>query len=583
MAAHGAGFQITDTAAHHAFQRFDGAGALTATGRPLTDAGGGVLGNRFFVTDAHGAGGRIEVTDARFTVAAHGGGGFQVTDTAAHHAFQRFDNAGTLTATGRPLTDAGGGVLGNRFFVTDAHGAGGRIEVTDARFAVAAHGGGTQITDTAAGNAFQRFDGAGAHIETGTPGRNLAGQPDRVVVNPAAGGAGHVESLTGVRLHGWQVAPDGAGYRITDQLGLHTGEFRRYDAAGNLLEQSFNVLRDAAPTTRQFVVDAAGRTWRLHDNGLPLPATGAFHTGTLDAAAAGTGRVRLLNRAGVEVFDRRPIPGGTTLDVFRRIDGDFGRTSQRPQWVQLTADGRVVDHGVRRFDTNAVGWRDVNHNGRLVHEIRQGIGGGDVVGLRGAFGDWTWHRFDNAGNRLGHGPRTLDRDGGWTDRLPPAGGNQGAVVQRQWGTARARQRRHVSAVRPRRRRRAPGHLAGAVPARQGRRQAGVVAHRRPPRDPPLVGAASAAVGPQVPRRRRRGRVPRQPAPAHRHPFPALRVAPPRPARQRAGAGLPVRRHERQHLRLHQHRPVRAFQRETRPRQHPQGRPRRRRPAAGRGP
>ncbi|GAA3205807.1 hypothetical protein ACFO1B_33800 [Dactylosporangium siamense] len=434
VAAHGAGFQITDTAAHHAFQRFDGAGALTATGRPLTDAGGGVLGNRFFVTDAHGAGGRIEVTDARFTVAAHGGG-FQITDTAAHHAFQRFDNAGTLTATGRPLTDAGGGVLGNRFFVTDAHG--GRIEVTDARFTVAAHGGGTQITDTAAGNAFQRFDGTGAHIETGTPAHNLAGQADRVVVNPAAGGAGHVESLTGVRLHGWQVAPDGAGYRITDQLGLHTGEFRRYDAAGNLLEQSFNVLRDAAPTTRQFVVDAAGRTWRLHDNGLPTPATGAFHAGTLDAAAAGTGRVRLLNRTGVEVFDRRPIPGGTTLDVFRRIDGDFGRTSQRPQWVQLTADGRVVDHGVRRFDTNAVGWRDVNHNGRLVHEIRQGIGGGDVVGLRGALGDWTWHRFDNAGNRLGHGPRALDRDGGWTDRLPPVGGNPGPVVQRQWGTAHA--------------------------------------------------------------------------------------------------------------------------------------------------
>ncbi|MEV0565938.1 hypothetical protein [Dactylosporangium sp. NPDC050588] len=433
VARHGPGFQITDTAAHHAFQRFDQAGTLTATGRPLTDTGGGVLDHRFWVTDAHGAGGRIEVTDPRYTVAAHGGG-FQVTDTAAHHGFQRFDGTGAPTETGRPLRDVGGNVLGDRFHVQPTGGAAARIEVTDPRFTVTAHGGGTQITDTLGGNAFQRFNGAGAHLETGTPVHNLAGRADRVVVTPAAGGAGHVEDLAGVRLQGLQVAADGAGYRVTDQLGLHAGEFRRYGAAGNLLEQSFNVLRDAAPTTRQFVVNAAGRTWHLADNGVPLPA-GAFHAGTVDAAAAGSGRVRLLNRSGVEVFDRRPIPGGTSLDVFRRIDGDFGRTAQRPQWVELTPDGRVVDHGVRKFDTNAVGWRDVDHHGRLVHEFRQGLGGGDVVGLRGALGDWTWHRFDAAGNRLGHGPRTLDRDGGWTDRLPPAGGNPGPVVQRQWGTA----------------------------------------------------------------------------------------------------------------------------------------------------
>ena len=145
---HGNGFQVADGAGFH---RFDATGAATATGRPLRDATGARSAGSSSSPTAPAAPSSRSPTPG--SPSPRTAAGSRSPTPLGHHAFQRFDHTGTLTETGRPLRDAGGGVLGDRFLVTPTGGAPARIEVTDARFTVAVHGAGFQITDTAAHHA----------------------------------------------------------------------------------------------------------------------------------------------------------------------------------------------------------------------------------------------------------------------------------------------------------------------------------------------------------------------------------------------------------------------------------------------
>ncbi|MEV6520324.1 hypothetical protein AB0M43_00095 [Longispora sp. NPDC051575] len=430
------GFRIADPAAEHAFHRFDRNGVLTGTGTPLRDAGGAALPDRFLLTPPHGPN-TIETTAGHYQVTVEATG-FRIADQNAEHAFARFDGHGVLTETGAPARAVGGAALPDRFVVTPVGGGAVHGEVTGVRYTLTPHGTGFQFTDLQGAGAFHRFDNAGGLAETGVPLRTIDGRATgHLGVTPAAGGAGRVEVRTGQTVPHLAVQPHGAGFQVTDQSVGKLGEFRTFAADGAMTRQGINIVRDGAPTGRQFVLtlpqDGTPRTWLLHDAAGPVANPGPFQRGTVDASGAGGGRLRLVTDTGGEVFDSRPLAGGTTLDVVRRFDDSFGRGSQRPHWTEFGADGRVVDHGLRHADNSAVAWRDVSHTGGDRHELRQALGGGDVVGLRTPLGHWTWHRYDAAGERLAHGPRVRDADGGWTDRV--AHGNPGEYVQRQWGPA----------------------------------------------------------------------------------------------------------------------------------------------------
>ncbi|MEV6929582.1 hypothetical protein AB0M46_34525 [Dactylosporangium sp. NPDC051485] len=433
VAPHAGAFQVDDVANAGRFERFDLRGNPTQSGRPVRDPAGLDLPGHSWVTHADGTPPHIEVSDPQLQVAAHPAG-HQITDTRPGGGFVRVDGTGQVVQTGRPLTDAAGAVLPGRFVVSHTGGGAATFEA-GAGFAVHAEaGGGARIVDTAGRGAFHRFDGAGNLTHTGVRADDIGGHVDRVFVQPAGGGW-HAENAAGAQLPHLRVQRlPGGDFRVTDTGGLRNGEYRVHNADGTLREQSFNVLRDGAPTTRQFVVDAPGRTWHLADGGTPVANPGPFQRGAADLGGAANGRVRLKTATGAEMFDRRAIPGTTqTLDVFRSVGGVRGG-AQRPQWAKFDHAGNLVDHGVRRFDNSAVAWRDVSHIGTPSHSIRQTISPGEVIAVRDPLGRWTWTRLDAHGNTLGGGTRALDRDGGWTDRLLPRPGQAvGDVAQRQHG------------------------------------------------------------------------------------------------------------------------------------------------------
>ncbi|PZG03387.1 hypothetical protein [Nonomuraea aridisoli] len=279
-----------------------------------------------------------------------------------------------------------------------------------------------QITDTTNGS-FTRHTTDGARLETGAP----LHAPDATrtyAVFAADARVGHLENAAGHRLPGRvATALDDGAIRATYDSGPRSGEFRVHAADGTLTHSGFNVLKDGRRTDFQYVVDHARQTWARPGG------QGMFHHGR---AVVEGGEVRLFSATGnpVEVFSRRPYPGGGVLDAFRRTDTvDFGRTTRTTTWAQWDDTGAMVAHGVREFDTSGVAWRDVDHRGNLVHQHRDGLHKGHVLAVK-EDGEWRWHRFDAAGHELAQGVRTMDLDGGWTDTL--AGG---AVAQRQWGPA----------------------------------------------------------------------------------------------------------------------------------------------------
>jgi hypothetical protein len=467
-----AGFSVireTDAAGHPtaikiqegadgAFTRYDiVTGDAIEIGTPLRGAGGTADGRFAVIPLDGGAPGHLENltgTTLPGQVFEQPGGGIRVQYDAAGGrpmTYQRFDADNVHVADGRQLLDQNGNPLGfadvnigaqdGRFLDTHWTEQPGQTVHID----VGADGTGTiRVTDTATQD-YRTFDAQTGHLGDhavmmhghGGP-LNKFGvtrYPGPGTDNPAPLHFGldptgvHLDDLTFHGDDGWRLTTRGAGVR--------TGEFQQFGLDGRLTGQRVNVIENGRPVPgRHFELAFTpdGNTWRLL-NGNETAVTGLLHSGEVDVVN-GAGRIRLVAKPGtttVEIFDRRPLPGGGFVDAVRRTDvNGFGRVTggQRTRWTQYTAEGEVTGWGVREFGTlDGKAWQDVDRFNRTVHEFRQGIDGSVFAHKTGD--GWSWTRLDGNDAHLASGTRTHDIDGGWTDTL--AGGT---VVQRQWGPAR---------------------------------------------------------------------------------------------------------------------------------------------------
>ncbi|WP_328953473.1 putative T7SS-secreted protein [Kitasatospora purpeofusca] len=451
------------------YERFAADGTPTAGGRQLLDGNGTVVGHRERPVPAPGhvpghaapPAGQPAWLDAAFQpdatrVVTADGAGLRVT--APGGSYRVLDDAGRLTDDAARLHAPGGGALDQWVAVHTPPGGPRTLRVLDGTgtpvpnlTAADRPAGGFQVTDAAADNGFVRYGADGTRLETGTALRGPDGNPDRtfaVLPPPGPGAAlpGHLEDAAGLRIPERTVtvrADGGLQVSVDRPNGPRHGEFSAHAPGdGRITHQGFNVIDGGRRTDHQYVVDhtpAAGATWSRQPHpaaAVPPPAgTGAFHHGRVESIGGGD-RIRLLSSTytPVEVFERRVLPGGGLLDSFRRTDTLlFGDLDRRTVWTQWDAAGGLGAHGTRRYDTSGFGWRDLDHRGNPVHEYRDGLqktGGvtGHTFAVRNADRSWTWHRFDGAGQELAHGPRTLHRDSGWSDRLA-----DGTLVQKQWG------------------------------------------------------------------------------------------------------------------------------------------------------
>ncbi|WP_446039716.1 hypothetical protein [Streptomyces sp. SID1121] len=484
----GGGFRVSDPATG-ATAAFDARGAHLADGTRLRGPGGHFAPGDEIVTA--GAGGRT-VTALDGTplpgrqVRALDGGGLRVTDPATG-ASARFTPQGIevergialARADGTPvhavanadgghrLTDLDGGRLPGRiaadpdsggFRVADGQGPGHQLYGPDG-----AHTGrGMPLTGRdglGAGHLDLRTDGTLRWVDdpfAPTAGRAADRAPGgQIEVTLPGGGHQVFDPASGALLQEVTPLPGGAGTR-TEWAGHHSvrqGEFMEVRADGSPLRQGVNVVQDGRRTDFQYVVDfpaGGGRaTWHRTrvgaDGGAERAVSGTFHQGAVKSYGPDGSWLRLDSSTGkgVEVFQRRVLPGGDVLDAFRRTDSvGFGHFNRRTVWVRWGDDGALRDWGTRHYDTAGTGWRDLPHTSlgdrrtglTAVREYRDGLqaydnGAGHVLAVRDDAGTWTWHRYDGGGGHLAEGPRTHDLGGGWTDRDAT-----GAVVQRQWGS-----------------------------------------------------------------------------------------------------------------------------------------------------
>lgn len=462
VTVHGGTYQVTDTLADGAFVRYGSAdGALTSTGTPLRDVHG-VPGGQLAVLPPGGAAGTVEDVHAAAVAGQavpHPGGGIRVEQPAGPGrglTYQRYDAGGTHVADGHRLTDPGGNVAGTAEFPPAGAAAGARPQwhgqdgqpVAGHDVTVASDHLGNpadiRVTNTTTGN-YQRFDHlSGSLVDDAVMLKNAGGahlNQFGVIRHPVPGAPAAPRTLAldgaGQPLNRVQIdRPVGGGWRVTDQNGVRTGEYRVHNPNGDLTHQTFNITHDGRAGGRQFHLDNTGaKNWTLVDPAHPNATPSVFNHGTVEAAGLGSGRVRLLTGTGAEVFERKPLATGGFLDSFRRTDASgFGRFDQRTRWTETAAGGTLSDYGIRHYDTSGAAWHDVSHNGGTKHEFRDGLHKGNVLGTRNADGSWSWHRFDANHNVIASGPRDVPKAGGWTDRMPAVGGVQGDIVHRQWGT-----------------------------------------------------------------------------------------------------------------------------------------------------
>ncbi|MGW9207048.1 hypothetical protein ACWGR4_08660 [Embleya sp. NPDC055664] len=436
----GGGYRITETAGGHS-TRYSANGWAAEHGIAL---GGGVE-PRFVV----GEGPNRHLTDMLGTPVPHhtatltADQGFRIVDTRT--------NVSTLHGADGAFIERGiavGGPGEARFVVgegagrvlTDANG----VRVTDRAITVVDNG--YRVTDPVTGHSF-RHDTVNGTFEHGTK-LGRAGQ------GPFAVG----DTLTD--LHGNPLPAEQRLTRLTAADGTHSGyrvdivhpntprhgEFHEFGTNGAVTREGFNVLDDGRMTPHQYVVDHSTPTptWRqeFHPDTPGNPFThNEFQHGTVDMSGAANGGLRLKSNSPdrVVIFERRMLPGGTTLDAFRRTDlSGFGTFSHRTKWIEWGADGTPLAQGSRKFDTSGFGYTDVDRHFVTVREFRDTIQkfdgrAGHTLGVKGTDG-WTWHRYDGAGKELASGPRTTHWDGGWSDRHGPGTGNHaGELVQKQWG------------------------------------------------------------------------------------------------------------------------------------------------------
>ncbi|MFI5914332.1 hypothetical protein [Dactylosporangium sp. NPDC051541] len=162
----------------------------------------------------------VDAQDAvvpRYTAAAHGDLGFQITDTLNGNEFRRYDDAGTVLADGRPVPGHAD------WYRVEPRGHPPHLEVPNG-FQVTPHGGAFQVDDLANAGHFERFDLQGNPTATGRP---VAGHNGWSHLTDAAGGR-HLEVPAG-----FQAGPyAGGGFHVDDLT--NAGHFERFDVNGNL-------------------------------------------------------------------------------------------------------------------------------------------------------------------------------------------------------------------------------------------------------------------------------------------------------------------------------------------------------------
>ncbi|MFI6980405.1 hypothetical protein ACIBSV_17670, partial [Embleya sp. NPDC050154] len=455
------GYRVTDNVGG-ASVRYTADGAVAERGIAL----GGAGDPRFVV--AEGTGHRLTDTHGVLrpeVVQTHPGGGYRVEpQPGGARTYERFDAGGNPVGSGQELFDA----TGTRIGYVDRPTAGPALMLDNAFDPGSARPAtstpdGIRVDDAHGGHrVFDNNSGALTHETIVLRDPSAAAPTARVTVDHATGAAPtvHLVEAPGVPGPARTVTRDPVTgelrVTINEPNSPRHGEFRTHGNDGSLGHEGFNVLRGGRRTDHQYVVDHHARTWRQeYRDGVTPPADvnkpagferNGFERGTVDASGAANGGIKLKSATPgkVDVFERRLLPGGNTLDAFRRTDlSGFGSTSRRTTWVEYGVDGAVANSGTRRFDTSGFGWQDVDSGGSVVRESRDTLQkfdgkAGHTLGIEGDTG-WTWHRYDATGNELAHGPRTPHADGGWSDRTiarPDAHGNtpaRGDLVQKQWG------------------------------------------------------------------------------------------------------------------------------------------------------
>ncbi|MCE7080522.1 hypothetical protein [Streptomyces sp. ST2-7A] len=243
---------------------------------------------------------------------------------------------------------------------------------------------------------------------------------------------------------------EGTDFRLNDPRGgAHLDEFRRYDATGELTFERINIVHGNATRAGErfeITIPPAGGgkpTWVRVTPGHPAGpgARGWFDGGTVDTKGLENGRVRLLDAGKVEVFERRVLPGGNSLDFHRASTSTrFGVFNQRGVWSEINGNGTVVGHGTRHFGESTRSWFDVRtQNGfdLRVRHFRENPDGGHVLADMNTHAFFqgghkaTWVRFDADFKPIASGTREFTHGRGWRDHaFDPAGGKQILVHER---------------------------------------------------------------------------------------------------------------------------------------------------------
>ncbi|MFI6582955.1 hypothetical protein [Embleya sp. NPDC050493] len=396
---------------------FSGTGEFDFRVLRLTDAAGTHLAQNIRV---HPGGARTVVDDdlaavPDLTVHTRDGGGFHLRGTDG--GFRLFDRTGRLDLVATPQQVAHG--EGHISVLTVADGAGAH------RFDVIKLSDG-QLTDPARMQLLRTTGG------------------DLRVLD------GNLEALPNLRA----TTQPGGGYRV-DGIGVHTNEFRRFDAGGRLEFQRVDIVggRGAIDPNRHFEISypAGGDpTWSLvktdaHGVPVPGPATRPwFEGGTVDVQGAEVGRVHLVSHLKVTVFERRPLPDGNMLDAHHTpaTQGDFGLFNQRGKWAEFGPNGDLIQHGTRHWGESTRSWFDVKSvfgfDVRVRHFQMSADGGHvlaklDNVPATQGFADTTWVRFDADFRPIASGTRHWGPGRGWTDRTNHPITGEPITVQEKFG------------------------------------------------------------------------------------------------------------------------------------------------------
>ncbi|WP_062207626.1 hypothetical protein [Streptomyces sp. NBRC 109706] len=478
----------TDVPNTHVHRTADDDVVLSRTDNPTTEYFDGVTGAfRFTETTLDGAGDALPGTLLRTHETVRDGQVFRAFDLLNHDRTA----VGGWSVTGRQAIptspDPGTGVR-----VRNADRS--ETWVIDARGRVVVHiGAADAATHVRVGRVFD-WEGGGPPTVTTHRVVDMVDSGGRRFfdVDPA-GRPGAVRDGELNRLDGHRLTPEGANFRSTEHAaGLRDGEWKDYGIDGRLVEQRINIVNRGVRQDDHFYKvtyqhDAGGKItggtwehWRPNPGYRP-PADGAPATvprsvapppvaplldrGRVDVKGVNEGHITLLtnNVDGLRgfVFERRPLPGGGSLDAhapgtvenFVNTHGGVRiGMNQRERWQQLDVNGNAAGHGIRIWGTSKKtffdyhdGWHISRSQSGPVHHYRETPQGGYILTHRdpgNAFSFKTgeqgrWYRYDADFAPQATGERRWGAFGhGWKDRMPdPRTGELSLVGEKTGGYA----------------------------------------------------------------------------------------------------------------------------------------------------